>query len=108
MCNYLKIETEFIKSSQIEKSKELKGQTKIIDIVKRVKGNIYINSIGGAELYSKSIFKANHITLKFIKSNCIEYKQFNEKFIPNLSIIDILMFNSIEKTKEFLNEYELI
>src|SRR5471030_3021772 len=104
VSNYIGIQTEFIKSSKIEKYKELKGQTKIIDIVKRVKGDTYINSIGGVELYSKDIFKENDIKLKFIKSNHIEYKQFNERFIPNLSILDVLMFNSTEKIKEFINE----
>lgn len=108
ICNYIQIDTKFIKSSQIEKSKDLKGQAKIIDIVKRVSGDTYINSIGGSELYSKDIFKTNDIELKFIKSKKIEYRQFNEKFIPNLSILDILMFNSTEKTKEFINQYELI
>jgi len=108
VSNYIGIETELIKSSKIEKYKELKGQTKIIDIVKRVRGDTYINSIGGVKLYSKDIFKENDIKLKFIKSNNIEYKQFNEKFIPNLSILDVLMFNSAEKVKEFLDEYELL
>ena len=68
----------------------------------------YINSIGGETLYSKDVFKENGITLSFIKPKLVEYKQFENQFVPWLSIIDVLMFNSVEKTREMLQEYELI
>ena len=32
--------------------------------------------------------------------NNIQYKQFNNKFVPNLSIIDVMMFNSLEQIKK--------
>jgi hypothetical protein len=35
------------------------------------------------------------------------YKQFNNEFIPYLSIIDIMMFNSREGIKEMLEKYKL-
>ena len=38
----------------------------------------------------------------------IEYKQFNNDFVPNLSIIDVMMFNSQEQCRELLSQYELI
>lgn len=38
----------------------------------------------------------------------IQYPQFGRKFIPSLSIIDVLMFNSKEKIQGLLDEYELI
>ena len=37
-----------------------------------------------------------------------EYNQFKEAFVPGLSIIDVLMFNSVEIIKEMLKQYELI
>lgn len=106
--SYLNLDTEIIISSSLEKNNELKGQDKVIDIVKRLDGNKYINSIGGQTLYSKEIFKSSGIELNFIKTNYIGYKQFDNAFVPNLSIIDILMFNPPEKIKEFLNNYTLI
>ena len=53
-------------------------------------------------------FDKNNISLYFIKTNNIRYKQFNANFIPSLSIIDLLMFNSIEDVHQLLNEYTLI
>lgn len=108
VCNYLDIKAQFIKSSQIHKNSNLKSQERIIHIVKELKGNIYINSIGGQKLYSKEVFKNNDIKLYFIKGKEIRYKQFSKEFVPDLSIIDVMMFNSKEAVEEMLNMYELI
>ena len=105
---YLGLNTEIILSSSIDKNNELKGQDKIIEIVKKLNGNHYINAIGGQELYDKEIFNNNGIKLNFIKMEEIKYKQFNNEFVPNLSIIDVLMFNSPSEVKEMLNNYSLI
>lgn len=105
---YLNIDTEIILSSSIGKNNELKGQDKIIEIVKKLNGNHYINAIGGQELYDKEIFNNNEIKLNFIKMKEIKYKQFNNEFIPNLSFIDVLMFNSPEEIKKLLSMYELV
>jgi wbnG protein len=37
----------------------------------------------------------------------IVYKQFSDEFVPGLSILDVLMFNSRDKVKEFLELYSL-
>lgn len=108
ILEYLKIEKEIIFSSKIEKDNSLKSQDKIIEICKILKTNEYINAIGGKELYSEEEFINNGIKLKFLKSNEVKYNQFGGEFIGNLSIIDILMFNSIEVTKNILEEYILI
>ena len=105
---YLNIDTEIILSSSIGKNNELKGQDKIIEIVKKINGNHYINAIGGQELYDKEIFNNNEIKLNFIKMKEIKYKQFNNEFVPNLSFIDVLMFNSPEEIKNMLGMYELV
>ena len=97
-----------ILSSDLKKDNSLKGKDKVIAICKELKGTEYYNAIGGQELYSFEEFKSNAIELKFLKTNEIVYKQFNNEFISNLSILDVLMFNSKEKVKEFLNNYSLI
>ena len=76
-------------------------------IVKEIGANEYINTIGGAHLYDKVDFINNGINLKFIQSNTIEYKQFDNKFVPWLSIIDVMMFNSITEIEEYLNNFNL-
>lgn len=42
------------------------------------------------------------------KPENIEYKQFGNEFVPNLSILDVMMFNSAEEINEMLDKFELI
>lgn len=105
---YLEISTNIILSSKIDKDNSLKAQEKVIHINKLLNSNTYINAIGGQELYDRDEFRQEGIELKFLKMGNIEYQQFKNGFIPNLSIIDVLMFNSPETIKEMLNNYELI
>jgi hypothetical protein len=108
IANYLGLKTEFIYSSEIKKDCSLKGQEKILNICHILKATEYFNSIGGMELYNQADFEANNIKLRFLKTRPIEYKQFNNQFVSNLSILDVMMFNSVEKINKMLVEYELI
>jgi len=104
----LGIDTKIIISSTIDIDHSLKAKDKVIALCKAVNTTTYINSIGGVELYDKNEFKEYGIDLKFIKSKSIEYKQYDNKFVPWLSIVDILMFNSKEIVQKMLGEYELL
>ena len=109
ILTYLKIDTELILSSNIKKDDSLKGQDKILDICKRLKADTYYNAIGGKELYDKKEFAKNGISLCFLRTNeNLQYKQFSKMdFIPNLSIIDVLMFNSQKDIYKMLDAYTL-
>ncbi|HOU01728.1 MAG TPA: WbqC family protein [Bacteroidales bacterium] len=108
IVNYLGIKTMCLLSSELKKDNTLKGQDKIIDICKNLGATTYINSIGGQALYSKEVFNEAGITLKYLKTNQINYQQFKSLFIPQLSIIDILMFNSVAEIKFLLDKYQLV
>ena len=108
ICGYLDIKTEIISSSAIYENTHLKAQERILAICLQEKATQYINPIGGLELYDKDFFEAKNINLNFIKSKSIEYPQFKNEFVPWLSIIDVLMFNSKEIVKDFLGNYELM
>jgi hypothetical protein len=97
IAQLLDFKTEFYISSEIHKNNLLKGQDKVISICKILGGTSYYNAIGGQELYSKDIFLSTGIDLKFLKTIISPYKQFDNEFVPGLSIIDVLMFNSIDK-----------
>ncbi len=105
---YLNIKTEYIISSERYVNQDLEKKTRLIDICKHEKVTNYINAIGGIELYKKEDFVKEGIQLSFIKSLNIEYKQFNNVFVPWLSIIDVMMFNSAEEIIGMLDKYELV
>ena len=98
-CDYLGIQTEIIISSNIAINHELKSQDKVISLCKAAKADTYINTIGGKELYLKEDFKRSGIELQFIKSNPFIYPQFKAEFVPWLSIVDVMMFNSLDEIK---------
>lgn len=108
ICDYLNIRTEFILSSSLNKNYNLKGQEKILNICELLGATEYYNAIGGYSLYSSDLFEERGMKLKFIKMNNIIYKQFNNEFQPNLSIIDVMMFNSQERIKELLHENNIV
>lgn len=109
ICAHLGIETEIRISSEIAIDHGLKSQDKVLALCKAVGATTYINAIGGIELYSKEVFLSSGIELRFIRSLPFEYKQFNDKFVPWLSIIDVMMFNPIEVTQKALKDgFELI
>lgn len=105
---YLQIKSAITISSEINMDHSLKNRDRVIEICKMLKGSQYFNPIGGLNLYNKKDFKENGIDLFFLKSVLKPYKQWNCEFVPGLSIIDILMFNTFEQVQQMLMEYQLI
>lgn len=106
LCSYMGINTNIVLASQILE-KTSGGENYIIDLCRNLNAEMYINPIGGRELYSKENFKNNQIKLYFLKAQKIVYPQFSNQFVECLSILDVLMFNSKEETKLLLERYEL-
>ncbi|MVP00668.1 WbqC family protein [Paenibacillus lutrae] len=104
----LNIETKIIVSSSINMDHSLKAQDKVLAICKELGAHTYINAIGGKDLYSKEEFAANGVQLCFVRSKPIQYKQFDQAFVPWLSIIDVMMFNDRNTIIEMLKQYEVI
>ncbi|MGF7050597.1 hypothetical protein J2T13_005147 [Paenibacillus sp. DS2015] len=108
IADYIGIKTKLLFSSEIITSKQLAAEDRIIDICNSLGADQYINPIGGQDLYSKDHFSNAGIDLNFLKTKDIFYQQLDNDFIPFLSIIDVLMFNSKEEVVKILNEYEMI
>lgn len=96
LCVHLGIKTEIRISSEIDIDHELKGQDKVLALCNAIGADTYINPIGGTGLYSKKDFNLQGIDLQFIKSRDLFYSQFGMQFVPWLSIVDLMMFNSKE------------
>lgn len=108
VCNYLGITTKLMRSSSLENNADKKKEYRIYDMCERLGADHYYNAIGGKELYSYQDFKKHGIELGFLKMGDITYRQFGDKFIPNLSLIDVIMFNSKEEIREMLQNYTII
>lgn len=107
-CEYLGIDTKIIISSAITIDHELRSQDKIIAFCRAVGADTYINPIGGIDLYARDKFEANGIELTFIQSKPFEYAQFDNDFVPWLSIVDVLMFNPLGVVRECIKKNYLL
>ncbi len=107
-CKHLDINTKFVVSSTININHGLKGKDKVLAICKAMGATEYINPSGGVELYDKSEFSDHNIQLQFLKPKFTYYEQLGNEFIPGLSLLDVLMFNSVESVKGMLNNYDII
>lgn len=106
--DYLQIDTPLVVSSSIDMDHELKSKFRVMEIVKRLGGDTYINPIGGMELYDKQEFADNGIALHFHKMQSVVYPQFNNEFLPYLSILDLMMFVERETLVGYLDRFDLV
>lgn len=103
-CLYLGIATEFVLSATQYMNSDLKAKDRVQDICAKEGADTYINASGGKALYDKSDFERCGLKLQFIAPHRVTYTQYRNEFVPWLSIIDVMMFNSPEVIKGFLNE----
>ena len=103
IADFIGISTKIYSATELELDHTNRAQERIIDICRLRGASEYINAIGGKELYDKQFFSENGIKLNFLKMDTdIIYPQGKGQFIPSLSILDVLMFNSKEETRALL------
>lgn len=108
ICDHLGLSSNWRISSDIKKDNTLRGQDKILAICETLGASHYINPMGGRELYSRDAFASRNIKLSFIHSRPGAYRQLGNPFIPNLSIIDVMMFNDRRQCRTLLEGYECV
>ena len=111
VCDYLNIDTPIDIYSDMNLSIDPANAPDewALNICKAMVGvDEYWNPPGGITFFDRSKYEANKICLKFHQVNPVEYDQKRAPFEANLSIIDVMMFNSKEKINEMLDSYELL
>jgi len=80
-----------------------------LHICKAIEGaDEYWNPPGGQHFFDKLKYDKNGIKLKFQNIQLTEYNQNRDTFEGGLSILDVMMFNSVEEINSMLDKYELI
>lgn len=101
-------ENNYSEFEYMNKTRPLKKTARILEICKIENATTFINAIGGQKLYSSEEFSKYGIDLKFIRTEEFDYLQFSNDFVPNLSIIDVLMHNGSIGTNNLLQKYSFV
>ena len=107
VARYIGIESEIVRTSRQFDCEDAAGQERIIRICKLLGADHYINPIGGADLYDRDRFDAENIELAFLTPCIKPYLQGSDSFVPNLSILDVLMFNEPRQVNAMLKQAEI-
>ncbi|MDN8616669.1 WbqC family protein [Variovorax ginsengisoli] len=91
--DHLGLKTEIIATSRQYGNADLRAQARIIDICLREKADLYVNSIGGIELYDRARFEENGLRLEFLTPSLQPHAHGGAGFMPGLSMVDVLMHN---------------
>ena len=99
---WLELNKKFYTSSELHINKDLKGDDRLIEIVRTVGGNTYFSGKGGNKYQDEEKFKSVNISLRY--SNFIEkkYIQQSDDFIYGNSILDLLFNLGIRKAIKYL------
>ena len=68
----------------------------------------YINPLGGLEIFRPDEFAAAGIELSFLRADLKPYPQKRNGFVPELSIIDVMMWNSVANIRKMLEDYHML
>jgi len=101
VLNGLKIMPKIVKSSELKVKSS--STVMLVDLLKAINAHCYICGDGAKAYQTDSLFAENNILLKYNNFSHPKYSQKgSEKFIPGLSVIDVLANEGFEKTKELL------
>ncbi|HEJ2443011.1 WbqC family protein [Burkholderia multivorans] len=100
--DHLRLDTNIVPTSRRYVNAELKAQARIIDIARQENVDVYVNPVGGQELYDRRAFADAGLQLKFLTPCLTPYAPVRGAFIPALSIIDVLMCNDDASIRQLL------
>lgn len=101
--------TDVISEMDLRYEKPVKPDEWALNICKAL-GSVkeYWNAPGGKEFFDAEKYARANIDLKFLKINLHPYKQKGNQFEAGLSIIDGMMFNSVEEINKMLDDFMFI
>lgn len=110
VAEYLGIETKFHIFSEMDMDfPEVKEPDEwALYISKEMHADVYVNPPGGISFFDRDKYVKNGLELQFLKQDLPKYKQFNNEFVPGLSIIDVMMFNSPADIRDMMRNYEIL
>jgi hypothetical protein len=106
----LGLRTRLVLASERAYPRSGTAQERVIRICLEEGGARYVNPIRAQSLglYEQAAFEAAGLELSYLSTNAdLRYDQNGGTFVPDLSVIDVLMFNSPAQTRKLLDRFVL-
>lgn len=68
----------------------------------------YINPAGGHAIFREAEFSARSLKLRYLRPTLTAYAQHRDGFVEALSILDVMLWNSVEEIHDMLDSYAII
>ena len=109
VSEYLGIKTEIKLLSEVTPRWDCRAPEVIRRTCEHFGHTTFTSSINGNIYYTKDAFREMGINLHFLRRNDdIRYKQRSDEFIPDLSIIDTMMYCSRDELHDMLDRYHFV
>jgi len=109
-CRYIGLPFHFQVFSQMQLPlpTEMSPGDWALKVSRSLKASTYINAPGGRDLFDARAFSAAGIQLQILEPQLNPYPQSTSSFLPALSILDLMMWNSAEEVRRLISQYSLI
>lgn len=105
--NYLSLELDQCLASNLDYDCDASAAEKLYSLCALFNADKYCNLAGGKVLYDKQEFAKHNIELSFLEMDQVNYPQGKNEFVPQLSMIDLLMWQPVDEVVRLLNKYSL-
>lgn len=105
LCAYLHIVTPILRGSDFSLGAHIGRHERTLRIARRCSASTLLQPAGGLDEEEIQHFARQGLEVRGFRMQPIEYRQFEQPFVRNLSIIDVLMFNCVEHIQQLLDRY---
>ncbi|MEZ4771118.1 MAG: WbqC family protein [Caldilineales bacterium] len=104
ICDALRVAFSYSFASEMPMAHdaELDAQDRVLAICEWLGAGTYINLPGGRDLYDEQHFRQRGVQIEFRELPPLVYSCLAYQFVPNLSIIDVLMWNEPVRIRQHL------
>lgn len=96
-------------SSAMEIPPDLRASARVRAVCRAEQAGMYVNAIGGRALYEAGEFAKDGMALRFCATRPgLQYPQAAAAFVPNLSMLDVLMHCTPEQVRALLRACDLV
>ncbi len=107
-CEYLNVDLKYDIFSKMEicpSIKVSKPDEWALEITKAMGYETYVNPPGGKSFFDRNKYREAGIELEFLTAMLPPYNQRNATYIPGLSIIDAMMFCTVQEITEMMRQF---